>query len=674
MIPSKIYNKKSKRSIIVGGAQYKKLLKDGFKVNQTGELSPPQKLTTSPQKSATSPQKLIISPQVTVTKSPQKLIMSPDKSVNTDIKNIIAHTQLLELLSPKDLLSLYLSNKDIVNELNTKRIIDSLNNKYNIDINTNLFPEWYKNYTLTQVNHHLKYLYNLENTRYINELKMNDIINGKSELNERPIFILFDWLYSVRKSFKLSFKTYPYACTLFFILASNKTLDLNTLQMYGCVCLHYAALIFEDNIPEVSDWVYISDGTFSNNEFELAKIEMFDALNGQLIYPSPILFVDQTVSTGEMSEGENILVLTMLSSLMLSISTYKPSLVAETCKYIITGEYTIYSIQEMNPICKEIVKYITKFFNSTLDNIKPRAELVYNAMKMKCGDESKSYTLQPLQYNEKWHLGNIVKGQVIGKGTYGEVSKVTRQKCGKDYVIKSTNSENYINEALNEIVLLNLLKNESHIIKLCGYEYDVDHVNMILPLMDGSLMTGYYKLDKQKYGNYFKQIVMGVIGMHANDIIHRDLKMENIVYKADVLEIIDFGSSIPFQSFRILKDTYMVNTLHYRPPECLIGINRYNQKVDIWAIGCIMYFMMTRTYIMKRYNDKEGLDDIFQLLGTPTAITWPEFSSIDKQVSFNNYPGNIDRKILYPYADLILACLTINPNKRPSAEALLTYF
>jgi len=208
MNPDKIYNKKSKRSLIVGGAQYKKLLKDGYKVNQNGELSPPH--LKSPIKSP---------PIKTPVKSPVNVI-----SLNSDIKTIIGHTALIEHLSPKDLLSLYLSNKEIVNELNTKKVIDSLNNKYNTFTNTTLFTEWYKNYTLTQVNHHLKYLYNLENTRYINELKMNDMINNKDAFTYNDFLIVFDWLYEVRKKFKLPFKTYPYACTLFLVLLSNKTL------------------------------------------------------------------------------------------------------------------------------------------------------------------------------------------------------------------------------------------------------------------------------------------------------------------------------------------------------------------------------------------------------------------------------------------------------------------
>ena len=137
---SKIYNKKSKRMLTVGGTQYNQLLKQGYNINQTGELSPP--------------------------KSVIKMLTSLSNKYG-EIKNIISNIKLWEHLPPKDLLSLYLSNKDIEHELNNKKVIDMLNNKYNTKINTNLFTEWYRNYTL--VNHQLKDLYDLENIRYINQ-------------------------------------------------------------------------------------------------------------------------------------------------------------------------------------------------------------------------------------------------------------------------------------------------------------------------------------------------------------------------------------------------------------------------------------------------------------------------------------------------------------------------
>jgi serine/threonine protein kinase len=155
--------------------------------------------------------------------------------------------------------------------------------------------------------------------------------------------------------------------------------------------------------------------------------------------------------------------------------------------------------------------------------------------------------------------------------------------------------------------------------------------------------------------------------------------MENVVYdeKNDLLKIIDFGTSVSFQSLKTLTDADMVNTFHYRPPECLISSSyQYNQTVDIWAIGCIMYYFVTKHFIIERYVTVFAVDDIFKLLGTPTKESWPEFSTIKKDVTYDDYPGQIAmlRGVLYPYSDLILDCLTVNPNKRPLTNELLNYF
>lgn len=641
MNPSKIYNKKSKRTLLVGGAQYKKLLNSGFTVNQNGELSPPHKPV---------------------------VVIQPD----ADIKTIVS--VLLPYLSPKDLLALYLSNIEVENELNTTKAINILNDRSDTDVKS--FTEWYKKSTLAKVNNQLQYLYYLENTRYINETKIDNIINGKNMIKEGFILILFDWLYQVRKMFKLPFNVYCYACTLYLIYLSNNEVSKEELQIYCCVCLDYASLNLVEYPPDMSDYIYIADSAFSMDEFKQAKIKVFKSFNGQLIYPSPIWFVDQTITKSDQaSTNDDILVLIGLTSVMLRTSLYKPSLIAETCKYMITGQHTIYTVQEMNPICKEISKYLNKLLKSSLETFKVRAELVIDQIKIQCGDDVVVNPLQPLKYNEPWHLGEIETGDVIGKGTYGEVSKIKRKECGTDFVVKATNDEDYINEALNEISLLTLLQNQSNVISLCGYEYLPEKVNMYLPLMSGSLKS--VKLDKSKYGIYFKQIIEGVRQCHYHDILHRDLKMENIVYdeNTDTLKIIDFGLSVPLQSIKILRDGSLVNTFHYRPPECLItDAYQYGQSVDIWAIGCIMYYMMTETYVIKRYNNIQAIDDIFQLLGTPNDETWPGFSTLEK-IDYQNYPGIVEelKVTLAPYSNIILSCLTLYPPNRPTALELLEF-
>jgi negative regulator of PHO system len=578
-------------------------------------------------------------------------------------------------LSPPDLLSLYLSNRTATDTLNTTQVINSLNTRFNKEYNVDSFSKWYKLYTSTVINNQLQYLYDLENIRYINDEKIQNIINGKDDIKQNMISILFDWMYTVRKMFKLHFNVYCYACTLFQILLSNKHLTKEDIQLYGCVCLLFASLCLEEYYPEDSDWIYITDGAFTIEQFNKAKIDAFKTFNGQLIYPSPIMFVDQQTSNNtDPTDNDNILVLIALTSLMTSISIYKPSLVAETCKYLITGKHNVYSIQEINLICKEIMKYLRVFIKSKLENIKPRAELVFRYIKATCGDDLQAITLNPLKYNEPWHLGDVQIDKVIGEGTYGKVSIIKRNKCGNNFAVKSIKDMDKLPEALNEISLLKLLNNQSNIINLCGYDYTLITVDIVLPLMKGTLLSS--KLDKNKYDIYFRQLINGVKQCHDHDIIHRDIKLENILYdeESDSVKIIDFGLSVPFQSIKKLMDPNIVNTFHYRPPECLLfDPYQYNQSVDIWAIGCVMYYMMTDRYVMTRYDRVNAVDDIFRLLGTPNDLTWPGFTQLKKDVLYNDYPGstNLLKTVLAPHSNLILRCLTVYPGNRPTANQLM---
>ncbi len=284
----------------------------------------------------------------------------------------------------------------------------------------------------------------------------------------------------------------------------------------------------------------------------------------------------------------------------------------------------------------------------------------------------------PLSYNELWHLGEYEKGRILGSGTYGTVTKIKRKQCDKDYVIKKTNDEDKMTEALLEITVLKLLQGHVNIINICGYDYKINKVNIILPLMNQDLGNIVDQLDKNKYLKYFKQMITGIKQCHDYDIMHRDLKLNNIVYdeQNDILKIIDFGLSVPFQSINIQTDPDLANSFYYRPPECLISYAyQYNQSIDIWALGCIMYYMITKKMIIRHAFHQEALDDIFSLLGTPTVSTWPEFPNIEKALIIHHYDGTINtlNNVLYPYNKLILSCLTVNPNKRLTANELLNF-
>ena len=77
--------------------------------------------------------------------------------------------------------------------------------------------------------------------------------------------------------------------------------------------------------------------------------------------------------------------------------------------------------------------------------------------------------------------------------------------------------------------------------------------------------------------------------MHSQNITHRDIKPANILITKDkVVKIADLGSSRTIQG-RMFSSN--IAALPYRAPECFHG--KYDQKMDVWAAGCVLYEMIT---------------------------------------------------------------------------------
>ena len=109
--------------------------------------------------------------------------------------------------------------------------------------------------------------------------------------------------------------------------------------------------------------------------------------------------------------------------------------------------------------------------------------------------------------------------------------------------------------------------------------------------------------------------------MHELGISHRDLKPENVLLKNGMVRICDVGSSKvlddPMYSTNPMNTPYVVSR-YYRAPELILGTNRYNHSIDIWAAGCILFELMTKRPLFP--GDSEGLQliEMQQIIGKPS--------------------------------------------------------
>lgn len=605
-------------------------------------------------------------------------VQKPIKSSNKIWIPVQKSVSIINDKSPDDLLQLYLDDVKIVKSLDNKTIINELNKKYDTNIDTDSFIEWFKYYNYVNVPKNVKYLYMLENEQFIDPSYLDKFKN--SEVTETMIYILFNWINMIIKhnpDTKLSYFNYCHSCTLLYIIFSKIQTDIKKekLQIYALLVLYYSDIIFndEDIKLELEDLQTLSENAYDVENLKLASIEVFNILSGRLIYPSPIFFIDQ--------KNNDLIELVELASSIPEISIYKPSLIAHTCTYMMTGKYTIYTIDEMTDICSIIWKVLKRSLKSSLETYRNRAIDLTDKIKIVCKEKSNLISSQPIyKYNEPWHLGEFEELESIGEGGYGEIFLIKRKLCGNKYVIK-TMDYYYIDSFLLETSILKLLANQPNIISICGFIYDVDQTKIILPLMKGSvhdLVKGNY-LDKSKYNKYFHQILLGIEQCHNHDLIHRDIKPQNILYneKEDNMLIIDLGISVCYQSSRNITDTNYANTLNYRPPEGLLFENKkYSQEIDIWSVGCVFYFMMTGNDLITVYifdDNEDILNKMFNKLGTPTEDTWPGITATLKELNISHHDFDDTKLIqeIYPFDKLILDCLTFNPKNRPIIDELL---
>ncbi|KAK5644545.1 hypothetical protein RI129_005845 [Pyrocoelia pectoralis] len=193
------------------------------------------------------------------------------------------------------------------------------------------------------------------------------------------------------------------------------------------------------------------------------------------------------------------------------------------------------------------------------------------------------------------HSFNIL--QKLGKGTFGTVYLCERKHNKLKVVVKEVNSDlngEQIESAKNEVAILKCLKHPNVVLYYDSFVSD----NIFYIVMEYATKGSLYDfiknnkpnlLQQQIVLNYFCQILNGLHHIHSKNIIHRDLKSENIFLtglQSDVVKIGDFGISKILQNDT--KTQTFIGTANYLAPEMCHG-KPYNTKSDIWSLGCILY-------------------------------------------------------------------------------------
>ncbi|KRX01640.1 Protein kinase-like domain [Pseudocohnilembus persalinus] len=185
------------------------------------------------------------------------------------------------------------------------------------------------------------------------------------------------------------------------------------------------------------------------------------------------------------------------------------------------------------------------------------------------------------------------------------------------------------------------------------------------------------KISESRVRHIFYQLLLALNHMHQNQIFHRDIKPENILITENQVKLADFGSC------RGLNQpppyTEYISTRWYRAPECLLTDGYYQDKMDMWGLGCVIYEMLTNQPLFPGNNELDQINIINQIIGTPQKELLQKFSRLASHMEINfppNKPGqgipNLT-KFSPDLRDLIQRLLIYDPSNRISALECLQH-
>ena len=281
--------------------------------------------------------------------------------------------------------------------------------------------------------------------------------------------------------------------------------------------------------------------------------------------------------------------------------------------------------------------------------------------------------------------------KLIGDGTYGQVyegiNKETNMKVAiKKLKTKMSSWEDCILQ--NEVRFLRKLNHENIVKLLEVIREQNSDVSYIFEYCDCNLfqfIENYRKqkmfISEMKIRNIVYQIICGVKYLHSCNIMYRDLKPENIlmIINNNLIKIADFGTAKEIPEYKNNSLTDYVCTRWYRAPECTLKSNNYNEKIDVWAIGCIMAELYTLKPLFPGIDEFDQLNKILKIVGTPEYNEWPEGYTLVQKLNIRLPSYNKSNLKQYVFnanddaIDFLEFIFQLNPDKRPSCNELLKH-
>ncbi|XP_044272849.1 serine/threonine-protein kinase Chk2-like isoform X2 [Tribolium madens] len=220
-----------------------------------------------------------------------------------------------------------------------------------------------------------------------------------------------------------------------------------------------------------------------------------------------------------------------------------------------------------------------------------------------CDINREDFEFLPRELRQKYTITKL-----LGKGSFGQVRLATDKHTLEQFAIKridkprssiSTRQRGNSTSIKTEVEILSSFSH-AFVIQMREVFETENEVFLVLEYMSGGELTSRIRsslpLPECEVKFIFYQILLGVRYLHLNGVTHRDLKPENVLLSTQnhypAIKITDFGLSKIMDDISVMET--VCGTVQYAAPEVLRFFEPYNRKVDVWSLGVILFYMLSR--------------------------------------------------------------------------------